>query len=137
MNYRSILPTSSAGPNWWKDSAALPLAAARGTGEDRDPRRELWRCRSHRFLRRKIRSAEIHQRAPELLVLGAERLHGGVGDFAALAAIRRPRQHCTTVVEGPTLNDPWSMEEEQYTIWLCRGMKPGLQEFWGDLKNWN
>jgi len=46
-------------------------------------------------------------------------------------------KHCTSVVEGPTLNDPWSMEEEQYTIWLCRGMKPGLQEFWGELKNWN
>ena len=46
-------------------------------------------------------------------------------------------KYCTSVVEGPTLNDPWSMQEEQYTIWLCKGMKPPLQEFWPDLKNWN
>ena len=46
-------------------------------------------------------------------------------------------RNCTTVVEGPTLNDPWSMQEEQYTIWLCKGMHPPLQEFWADLKNWN
>jgi 4-amino-4-deoxy-L-arabinose transferase-like glycosyltransferase len=46
-------------------------------------------------------------------------------------------RHCTTVVEGPKLDDPWSMEEEQYTIWLCKGMKPPLQEFWPDLKHWN
>ncbi len=46
-------------------------------------------------------------------------------------------RHCDTVVEGPTLNDPWSMQEEQYTIWLCKGMHPPLQEFWADLKHWN
>ncbi|ABF43480.1 glycosyl transferase, family 39 [Candidatus Koribacter versatilis Ellin345] len=46
-------------------------------------------------------------------------------------------KHCSSVVEGPTLDHPWAMEEEHYTIWLCKGMKPGLQEFWPDLKNWN
>jgi 4-amino-4-deoxy-L-arabinose transferase-like glycosyltransferase len=46
-------------------------------------------------------------------------------------------KYCTTVVEGPTLDHPWSMEEEHYTIWLCKGMRPPLQEFWPDLKHWN
>ena len=46
-------------------------------------------------------------------------------------------RHCSTVVEGPKLDDPWSMQEEQYTIWLCKGMHPPLQEFWPDLKHWN
>ena len=46
-------------------------------------------------------------------------------------------RHCATVVEGATLDSPWSMKEEQYTIWLCKGMRPSLQEFWPDLKNWN
>ncbi len=46
-------------------------------------------------------------------------------------------KHCSSFVEGPTLNNPWSMGEERYTIWLCKGMRPPLQEFWTDLKNWN
>ncbi len=46
-------------------------------------------------------------------------------------------RHCAEVVQGPTLDNPWSMDEERYTIWLCKGMKPPLQEFWPDLKNWN
>jgi hypothetical protein len=46
-------------------------------------------------------------------------------------------KYCASVVEGPHLDNPWSMQEEQYTIWLCRGMRPPLQEFWPDLKNWN
>lgn len=50
---------------------------------------------------------------------------------------RSAEKHCASVVEGPTLNHPWSMREEQYTIWLCRGMRPPLQEFWTDLKHWN
>jgi hypothetical protein len=50
---------------------------------------------------------------------------------------RSAEKHCTSVVEGPTLDNPWSMKEEQYTIWLCRGMRPPLQQFWADLKNWN
>jgi 4-amino-4-deoxy-L-arabinose transferase-like glycosyltransferase len=46
-------------------------------------------------------------------------------------------KYCASVVEGPTLDDRWSMKEEQYTIWLCKGMHPPLQEFWPDLKHWN
>lgn len=47
------------------------------------------------------------------------------------------QRHCANVIEGPKLDDPWSMEEEQYTIWLCKGMNPPLQDFWADLKHWN
>ena len=46
-------------------------------------------------------------------------------------------KYCTSVVEGPKLDNPWSMQEEQYTIWLCKGMRPPLPEFWPDLKYWN
>lgn len=46
-------------------------------------------------------------------------------------------RHCNTVIPGPTLDNRWSMDEEHYTIWLCKGMHPGLKEFWPDLKNWN
>jgi hypothetical protein len=46
-------------------------------------------------------------------------------------------KYCNNFVEGPTLNNPWSTGEERYTIWLCKGMHPPLQEFWPDLKNWN
>ena len=50
---------------------------------------------------------------------------------------RGAERHCSTLIEGPKLDNPWSMEEEQYTIWLCKGMHPALPEFWDDLKNWN
>jgi hypothetical protein len=46
-------------------------------------------------------------------------------------------KYCTSVIAGPVLDHPWAMEEEHYTIWLCKGMRPPLQEFWPDLKNWN
>jgi hypothetical protein len=61
------------------------------------------------------------------------------GELVILLHWRRSSadKHCTSVVEGPKLDNPWSMQEEQYTIWLCKGMKPSLQEFWPDLKHWN
>jgi hypothetical protein len=46
-------------------------------------------------------------------------------------------KNCASVIPGPTLDHPWAMEEEHYTIWLCKGMHPGLQDFWPELKNWN
>jgi len=46
-------------------------------------------------------------------------------------------ENCTHVVDGPKLDNPWSMEEEQYTIFLCEGMRPPLQQFWPRLKHWN
>ncbi|HEY3929555.1 MAG TPA: glycosyltransferase family 39 protein [Candidatus Koribacter sp.] len=55
-------------------------------------------------------------------------LHWGLDDV---------KENCTTYVEGPTLDNPWSMDEEHYTIYLCRGMRPPLQQFWPRLKHWN
>jgi len=44
---------------------------------------------------------------------------------------------CRDVQQGPTLDPPWAMGEEHYTILLCRGMKKPLPELWPRLKHWN
>lgn len=44
---------------------------------------------------------------------------------------------CDSYVAGPTLDNPWSMAEEHYTIYLCKGMHPPLPQFWPRLKHWN
>jgi hypothetical protein len=44
---------------------------------------------------------------------------------------------CQSVQVGPTLNNPYAMQEEHYTILVCRGAKIPLAEAWPRLKVWN
>jgi hypothetical protein len=44
---------------------------------------------------------------------------------------------CKNYDEGPTLNTPWSMPEEHYTILVCHGLKMPLAQAWDRLKHWN
>jgi hypothetical protein len=44
---------------------------------------------------------------------------------------------CQSVQIGPTLNHPYAMQEEHYTILVCRGAKKPLGEAWPLLKVWN
>jgi hypothetical protein len=44
---------------------------------------------------------------------------------------------CQSVQIGPTLNSPYAMQEEHYTILVCRGSKLPLAEAWPRLKVWN
>jgi hypothetical protein len=47
------------------------------------------------------------------------------------------RRGCQSVQVGPTLNNPYAMHEEHYTILVCRGSKLPLAEAWPRLKVWN
>jgi hypothetical protein len=44
---------------------------------------------------------------------------------------------CQSVQIGPLLNNPYAMQEEHYTILVCRGSKLPLAEAWPRLKVWN
>jgi hypothetical protein len=44
---------------------------------------------------------------------------------------------CQSVQVGPTLNPQYAMQEEHYTILVCRGSKLPLAEAWVRLKVWN
>ena len=44
---------------------------------------------------------------------------------------------CQSVQIGPTLNNPYAMQEEHYTILVCRGSRIPLAEAWPRLKVWN
>ena len=47
-------------------------------------------------------------------------------------------QHgCQSVQTGPTLNHPYAMQEEHYTILVCRRSKIPLADAWSRLKVWN
>jgi hypothetical protein len=47
-------------------------------------------------------------------------------------------QHgCQSVQTGPALNNPYAMQEEHYTILVCRGSKLPLAQAWPRLKVWN
>lgn len=46
-------------------------------------------------------------------------------------------EHCDSFEEGATLDHPYAMGEEHYTIYVCRGLKRPLQEMWPGLKHWN
>ena len=50
---------------------------------------------------------------------------------------RGAEEHCSSVTDGPTLNHPYAMEEERYTILICRGLKSTFTELWPHLKHWN
>src|SRR5580704_1024778 len=47
-------------------------------------------------------------------------------------------QHgCQSVETGPTLNHPYAMQEQHYTILVCRNSKIPLADAWPRLKVWN
>jgi len=47
------------------------------------------------------------------------------------------QRSCQSVQVGPTLNPEYAMQEEHYTILVCRGAKKPLAEAWPLLKVWN
>jgi hypothetical protein len=44
---------------------------------------------------------------------------------------------CGTVEVVGAVGHPYAMAEEHYTIFICRGLKGGLQESWPERKIWN
>jgi hypothetical protein len=44
---------------------------------------------------------------------------------------------CREVRQGPTLDPPYGMGEEHYTILVCKGLEKPLKEVWDRLKVWN
>src|SRR5208282_2661031 len=47
------------------------------------------------------------------------------------------RDWCGSVQQGPTLDVPYAMGEEHYTILICEHFKMPLKDAWLDLKHWN
>jgi Dolichyl-phosphate-mannose-protein mannosyltransferase len=58
-----------------------------------------------------------------VIVLGSD----GTGD----------REHFQSVVAAGQVDNPWSREDEHFTIWLCRGLDGSLQTMWPGMKKWN
>jgi 4-amino-4-deoxy-L-arabinose transferase-like glycosyltransferase len=47
------------------------------------------------------------------------------------------REHFASVIDsGQKTDNPWSREDEHYTIWLCRGLHWDLRAVWPQLKRW-
>jgi hypothetical protein len=57
-----------------------------------------------------------------VIVLGSD----GTGD----------REHFRSVLAAGQVDNPWSREDEHFTIWLCRGLTWNLQEMWPRMKKW-
>lgn len=49
---------------------------------------------------------------------------------------RGDREYFRSVIPAGRVDDPWSREDEHFTIWLCRGLKWNLQAIWPRLKKW-
>lgn len=49
---------------------------------------------------------------------------------------RGDRQHFQSVIAAGQVTDPWSRQDEHFTLWLCRGLKWNLQAIWPRLKKW-
>lgn len=43
---------------------------------------------------------------------------------------------CQSLTEVARPSDPYSRPDENYPIYHCRGLKPGIQELWPKLKPW-
>jgi len=57
-----------------------------------------------------------------MIVLGSD----GTGD----------REHFASVEAAGHVDNPWSREDEHFTIWLCRGFKWNLRAIWPKMKKW-
>jgi Dolichyl-phosphate-mannose-protein mannosyltransferase len=51
--------------------------------------------------------------------------------------IKYAQRWCQNVEYGPTLDLPYTMGDEHYTILICRSLKKPLAEAWPQLKVWN
>jgi hypothetical protein len=45
--------------------------------------------------------------------------------------------HFASVTDGPETGHPYGMAEENYTIYICRGLKAPLRQVWPQVKHWN
>ena len=57
-----------------------------------------------------------------VIVLGSD----GTGD----------REHFRSVIAAGQVDNPWSREDEHFTIWLCRGLTFNVQQMWPRMKKW-
>lgn len=57
-----------------------------------------------------------------VIVLGSD----GTGD----------REHFRSVIAAGQVDNPWSREDEHFTIWLCRGPEFDIQKEWPRMKKW-
>ena len=57
-----------------------------------------------------------------VIVLGSD----GTGD----------REHFASVEAAGQVDNPWSREDEHFTIWLCRGLQWNMQVMWPRMKKW-
>ncbi len=46
------------------------------------------------------------------------------------------REHFASVVAAGQVDNPWSREDEHFTIWLCRGLTWNLQAMWPRMRKW-
>lgn len=47
------------------------------------------------------------------------------------------REHFASVLDsGQQTDNPWSREDEHYTIWICRGLHWKLRDLWPQIKHW-
>lgn len=51
--------------------------------------------------------------------------------------VKHAQRWCQNVEYGPTLDLPYTMGDEHYTILICRSLKKPLAEAWPQLKVWN
>ena len=57
-----------------------------------------------------------------VIVLGSD----GTGD----------REHFASVEAAGQVDNPWSREDEHFTIWLCRGLQWNMDVMWPRMKKW-
>lgn len=57
-----------------------------------------------------------------VIVLGSD----GTGD----------RAHFRSVIAAGDVDNPWSRQDEHFTIWLCRGLHEDLRALWPTIKKW-
>jgi hypothetical protein len=62
------------------------------------------------------------------------------GEIVIVLGAKQPRQlsrYFDSVEPVAVVRHPYTMPDNNFTIYLCRGMKRPLAEVWPDFKNWN
>ena len=78
-----------------------------------------------------------HLRPPEPLLLGPAEAGARDPDLAPVGR-RGVEDHCRSVEKAGEHFHPWGMAEENRAIYLCRGLKHTIAEYWTpDFKHWN
>lgn len=49
---------------------------------------------------------------------------------------RGDREHFRRVTAAGVVDNPWSRQDEHFTIWLCRGLRWDLRTIWPTMKSW-